>query len=86
MSFIFISDFGAVLPNNQAFGRYRDMGDVYFPSLRRLYHSELWRDKNHLYGSGAVVLTDEIIRLLEEGAAASEEMGQYVPVVENNVK
>ncbi|MCA9394040.1 MAG: hypothetical protein KC900_07540 [Candidatus Omnitrophica bacterium] len=86
LSFIFISDFGAVLPNNQAFGRYRDMGDVYFPSLRRLYHSELWRDKNHLYGSGAVVLTDEIIRLLEEGAAASEEMGQYVPVVENNVK
>lgn len=80
LSFVFISDFAAVLPHDQAYRRYREWGDVYFPDLRRLYRSELWRDKNHLYGPGAVALTDEIIRLLKEGPAGSVDYGRYPAV------
>lgn len=77
MSFVFISDFAAVLPHDQMFQYFHGMGEVYIPSLRRMYRSDYWKDKNHLYGQGSVALTEEIIRLLKEGAASSEEYGQY---------
>ncbi len=80
LSFIYISDFAAVLPHDQMYRRYRGWGEVYFPDLRRLYRSELWRDKNHLYGQGSEVMTEEIIRLQREGPASSEESRQYSPV------
>ncbi|MBZ0165483.1 MAG: hypothetical protein K8I00_01660 [Candidatus Omnitrophica bacterium] len=77
MSFVFISDFAAVLPHDQMFHYFHGMGEVYIPNLRRMYRSDNWKDKNHLYGQGSVALTGEIIRLLQEGAASSEEYGQY---------
>lgn len=77
LSFVFISDFAAVLPSDQMYQRLGGLGDVYIPGLRRLYQSRLWRDKNHVYGEGAVLMTEEIIRLLREGPAAAPEFEQY---------
>lgn len=77
LSFLFLSDFAAVLPHDQMYHRFHQWGDVYFPNLRRLYKSELWRDKNHLYGVGSVILTEEVIAMIKAQRPLGPEVRQY---------
>lgn len=77
LSFVFISDFASVLPNDQMFHHFRQWGEIYIPTLRNIYKPEYWRDKNHLYQKGSEVLTEEIISLIKSGVRSSEDYQQY---------
>lgn len=77
LSFVFVSDFAAVLPHDQMFDHFSQWGPIYIPTLRHIYKAEYWRDKNHLYQKGSVVFTSEIISLLKNGVRSSEEYLLY---------
>lgn len=77
LSFVFISDFAAVLPHDQMFHYFNRLGDVYIPTLRNVYKLEYWRDKNHVFQEGSVAMTSEIIFLIQNGVESSEDYQQY---------
>ncbi|MBP9854474.1 MAG: hypothetical protein KBD53_06375 [Candidatus Omnitrophica bacterium] len=78
LSFVFISGYVSVLPNDQMFHYFHRWGELYIPTLRNIYKMEYWRDKNHVYQKGAEVFTDEIISLLKNGVESSEDYRQYI--------
>lgn len=77
VNFVFISDYASVLPSGQMFRRLRQWGPVYIPNLADIYKMAYWRDQNHIYQQGAVVMTDLIQQLIKQGPLSSDSGKQY---------